>query len=494
VQDNESKHAQSLPSSDPSATDKDKDHEVEDPAFEVLAPYKTSAELQALLHQTRDLYQQDKIFQACRALDTFKQAVFAAVEAHQPIHLAAEPLDTSVNADPCSPLAVEPESPEESGSRSGEGKNEGGKTGAEEPKEEEPEFKKEEPEEAVEPEDAAQKQEGEGEGDSVKDAAEKALEADIDPLCAKVEAVAVSQPSEVKCEEKHHDHQQEAQRVWEVLLQCSPWIAKAYEEGKEVRDVLSLLHDDKGWTPVADSDGIQTMYRTEPGTTIHSVKVHSIVESPVENLCAIANEVDLLPTFLTMVKIEAATLRQVSPLSKVIYCKVHLPWPLDNRDIVAFARGVDLMEQGDIVLVGKNCDYWPGVQIPKVASGVTRLDVHLSGAVFRPLSRTRTKVSAVFNVDFKLAIVPTMLINFFTRKLTHLGFSMFRKQCAKVPNLPAYQQRRLETNKEWYDHIHARIEAYFAQAQLDQVEDKAPADSNEAAEEKKQQNSAKSKA
>jgi hypothetical protein len=75
----------------------------------------------------------------------------------------------------------------------------------------------------------------------------------------------------------------------------------------------------------------------------------------------------------------------------------------------------------------------------------------LSGGILRPLSATRTQVIGVFNVDVRLAIVPQAIINFFTRKLTHFGFQLFRRQCAKLVGDPVYGKRMADNRYSSYE-------------------------------------------
>lgn len=89
---------------------------------------------------------------------------------------------------------------------------------------------------------------------------------------------------------------------------------------------------------------------------IYSVKVVGSVDSPAAHLIAVINECDLLPTFMTMVKlwgilhvhsrthihfywlvgwrvILVRPLLQVSKFSKVIWMKIKMPPLFDDRDI-----------------------------------------------------------------------------------------------------------------------------------------------------------------
>jgi hypothetical protein len=98
------------------------------------------------------------------------------------------------------------------------------------------------------------------------------------------------------------------------------------------------------------------------------------------------------------------------------------------------------------------------------------------GGTLQPINPNKTQVTAIFNVDLKLRVVPTCksvhqccitsyfdiiiayrvalcciayhyiaLINFFTKKLAHFGFKLFRRQCAQIAGSP--YMTRIQSNR-----------------------------------------------
>jgi hypothetical protein len=51
------------------------------------------------------------------------------------------------------------------------------------------------------------------------------------------------------------------------------------------------------------------------------------------------------------------------------------------------------------------------------------------------------------------------LINFFTKKLAHFGFKLFRRQCAQIADSPYMQ--RIQSNRALYGDIEERMNAFF---------------------------------
>lgn len=133
---------------------------------------------------------------------------------------------------------------------------------------------------------------------------------------------------------------------------------------------------------------------------------------------------------------------------------------------VADARGSNVLHQGAIVITGASIDESPcsDLKLPEVEKGYTRMDVTWSGGVLRPINDHQTKVSAVFNLDFRLALVPHALINFFTQRLSLPFLKLF---VARASNLEksAEHNRRIETNVEFYSEIRRSFDEYFTTLQ-----------------------------
>lgn len=93
-------------------------------------------------------------------------------------------------------------------------------------------------------------------------------------------------------------------------------------------------------------------------------------------------------------------------------------------------------------------------------SGTTRMRLAFCGGVLRAVTPNLTLVSAIFNVDPRLAVVPSTLINFMTRSMAHYGFEMLRSQMLKFKDSPF--AKRMEAKPWFYDDIRARIDDMWA--------------------------------
>lgn len=251
--------------------------------------------------------------------------------------------------------------------------------------------------------------------------------------------------------------------------ECLKWLARlpiavAIDATEaRLRELGAALQSDAGWTLVHDSDGIATYYKQDAGSAHVSMKVRAVMDSPVLDLVTLISEIDLLPTFITFVPLTVVLLKEASDFCKTLQVAVDMPWPLSGRDVVIDGRGVDLLddELGAIAIMMRelHADTYADLAVPEPPRGYVRMGVQQCGAMIRPLTSELTYLEAIFSVDPKLAVVPDWLINFFTKKLTHMGVSLFRTQCRNIPCSQFEDRQRAKPRL--YADVRARVERFF---------------------------------
>ncbi|GAB5373483.1 hypothetical protein AAMO2058_001755600 [Amorphochlora amoebiformis] len=235
-------------------------------------------------------------------------------------------------------------------------------------------------------------------------------------------------------------------------------IRRKHEKMTETR---ALVLDEKGWETVVDNhDGISTFHRQEPDTPVHSIKVVGLIDAPIQHMLSLIIEADLIPTFIDYVKLEVRQLVIKSVYHQLLYQKVYLPWPLDNRDVVVEAQGFDLLdEHGEIIVYGQSVDSFADVPIPPVQGRLMRLQIHLAGARIRPLTMTKVELTGVVNVDFKV-FLPTWAVNWLARNLAYYAFVQFREKASSTKGNGPHHQRVVE-KKDLYAQVMRPVVKYF---------------------------------
>ncbi|GAM22793.1 hypothetical protein SAMD00019534_059680 [Acytostelium subglobosum LB1] len=218
------------------------------------------------------------------------------------------------------------------------------------------------------------------------------------------------------------------------------------QESEECNNLLRMLENTDNWTDISNSDGIQTFYK-DNGGGMHSIRMEGIVDSSLFDICSTVLEVDLYHSWIPRLK-DATQLADDSRFRKAIYCRVSCPWPVDDRDIVVYGYGIDLLEESNKVVVFarsfEDGDF-EGVDLPDVPTKTVRVDTKISGFVMQPISPTQTFVQVVSLTDPKMAFIPYWLLNFITNQFAHYLFVSLRRQTKSVASSPVYQER-IKTN------------------------------------------------
>jgi hypothetical protein len=101
--------------------------------------------------------------------------------------------------------------------------------------------------------------------------------------------------------------------------------------------------------------------------------------------------------------------------------------------------------------------------IPEPEKGQVRAEMIMGGFILTPVTLNSTKVTACFNVDPKLPVIPYSFLNWFTNKLTYMLIKMLRQQCEKYFGPKAKEKggndytKRIEANRRVYGEIERRM-------------------------------------
>ena len=222
--------------------------------------------------------------------------------------------------------------------------------------------------------------------------------------------------------------------------------------------VRVMLEDDVGWIKVADENEIQTFYRQQENTEIHSIKIKAFFKCPLINLICLLNEVDLIPKFFTLLPMTAECVEQRAIFEKLVYMSASF-WPF-NRDMLFGVKGLDYLGAGEIIMIAHSEN---GFEEKTKINARVRMNVALCGARLKLVDRRSTYIEVVFNIDPRIDFLPPVLLNFFTRSLAYFGTDLFRTQCKVIEEVTSVWNHRMQQNASFYNVVHSRIDAYFDQ-------------------------------
>lgn len=250
----------------------------------------------------------------------------------------------------------------------------------------------------------------------------------------------------------------------------------------EIRSQSNLLEDFEerfmhmNWDIIRTSDGLEIFTADEGPNAINCIKAVGVMRSPPLNVLAVIHEIDLLPTISRSSgpRVTVSTFEGASSFEKTVYQRLHLPWPLKDRDLLLSARAFDqLDEKGCITVVAKSTstallalEHFYDKQMDTEFSNncekgleeCERICILSSGAVIEPLSDSHCKVSLFMQIDLKLHFVPSFFVNFLAKHLVFRGFKQFESISASLKDSP--YESRIHSNLLTFVDIQDRLASF----------------------------------
>jgi len=243
------------------------------------------------------------------------------------------------------------------------------------------------------------------------------------------------------------------------LAPISPKIKKAREE---IEAMLNEFNSYNGWTKTYDSNGIQTFYRHEGNTPIHSLRMEGLINAPIFDVLAVLNEADLYSTWVPMMK-ESVILQNTSRYGKVCYMRIELPWPMWARDLLLVAYGVDMLDRDSILVICRSPLPSEPFPNPPVPNKHVRMEINFGGMLIQPVSATQTRIRWIVNCDAKLTHIPSWFLNTATHQTSYMILDTLRQKCQNVRG-SEYEQR-INQNQAVYGPARDLLNQYFAKKQ-----------------------------
>eukprot|EP01084_Bolivina_argentea_P143669 252242_1 len=224
---------------------------------------------------------------------------------------------------------------------------------------------------------------------------------------------------------------------------------------KETNRMLNFLKSSQNWTVYQD-DGIwKTEWASSNDSDFESFRISGFCDVSLVNILAVLYEMDLLIKWMPLCK-ESLDFGNLSLYSKVGYIRIGLFWPIVDREFILNGYGVDDLKNGKILIYfdstennNSNC-----IKIPSCPDDRCRGDIHLGGFYFERITEKKTKITCVFNTDFK-ANLPVTVINWFAGTFSSQLLS-YMVAAAKFDENSQYYQR-IKTNKEFYGMVKRKL-------------------------------------
>jgi len=246
-------------------------------------------------------------------------------------------------------------------------------------------------------------------------------------------------------------------------------IQKMIKEEELARRLLNAMETDEGWSESVDRDRVQVYYKEE-SATIHSLKIVGVIDSPMLNVLTVFYESDLYKSWTPSMK-SSQVLMQEKKYRYLCHYGFSLPWPLHDRDVIAYGYGVDLSDRILVVVRSVNQDEYDqyDVDIPEPGDDA-RMDINYAGILITPLNDVQTRVTLTANVDPKLDYVPSWFLNMVLQQMSYFVISTLRNVTRDIMDDEVYALR-VKEKPHIYEDIKKRMVKHVESDYNDELSD-----------------------
>jgi len=266
----------------------------------------------------------------------------------------------------------------------------------------------------------------------------------------------------------YHDKRTDSKTLSQMREQMYKKIPLQMQEqfDKEIDEAETLLKEftsTEGWTLIKDQGGVMTWYRNEKSSPVYSLKSKGIMNTTAFDIVTVINEIELFPTWIPSV-IEAKEIHQISRFRKYLYMKTDLPWPMQDRDFVIYAYGVDILDKGKVIIILRSTTDKEEKETPALSQlpnppKTVRGHCHIGGFLLELVSENSTRITMMSNGDPKLPYLPYWFLNYVTKHLAPYFFESFHKQTTKVKT-KEYQEK-IQNNQHLYRELQERLDTFL---------------------------------
>ena len=227
-----------------------------------------------------------------------------------------------------------------------------------------------------------------------------------------------------------------------------------------VKELRALATSDDKWTLQRDSDGIRTLFRDLNEQGAYSIRLEGAVEAPMFDLLALFHEVDLytkwIPSYSLLGLKESYVIEEPSPVEIIASITCTVPPPFSDREVVVYCDGIDCLDEPDckqIVVLMTSIDH---ETVPRADDAVRAEVLTPSGLLLTPKGDGTTDVCIIMNIDPKVEVIPSWLIDLAVRNLAYLILVAIRTASAVVKD-DSYQRRMRDGSHPFYAFLRKRL-------------------------------------
>lgn len=278
------------------------------------------------------------------------------------------------------------------------------------------------------------------------------------------------------------------------------------------RDVMQTLTTEAtNWETVVEDKGNKVQYRYDKENKLYVFRLEATLDVSAYGLTAVCMEVDLyntwIPTFMGFGFKNLTVLNHVDHYRKFAHGVCALPWPISNRDVAVVAYGVDLLDQGSMLILAHSAESLPpfptstidwatfpelkdaleakssaavrvntdainiapldadeqnvfnqklASMIPPEKGGLIRAKCPHGGFLITPLGENQSKITFYAELDPNMAL-PAFVINIALRHFAFDTLELLKNAALKITDPKSPHCPRIAQRQQIYDLLRSRL-------------------------------------
>lgn len=192
----------------------------------------------------------------------------------------------------------------------------------------------------------------------------------------------------------------------------------------------SSVKSQEDWNELKDKNGIKVFARKTQNSKFHELKIECEFEGRISQLAATLLDVDNHPRWAY--NTVSTRILKASATDIIFYTELELPWPFENRDVVAHMTLTQNFENKVMTVISQNVDDY----IP-VEKSIVRVKYSKVTWTVTPLNNARFKVEYRLQMD-PGGSIPAWLLNLFISKGPFESFTKLKEEI----QLPEYREAK----------------------------------------------------
>ena len=258
--------------------------------------------------------------------------------------------------------------------------------------------------------------------------------------------------SKLLSEELKYKEIKEEELPYDLFI-SNPFVKSTYSDNDIIYKCLDNYKHLNKRDPDRSSDGIDTWFIKDDKLNSITICGRVTLNSTFMNMVAVFKEIDLLQKSIDSFE-EIKVEKIISKTRWLASAKIKMPMFVTNREAYLEGFGIFLKQENMIMLpiFSPSDKELENHNIPKENKGYVRINMNIGFYCVKYLDENHCELFSCFNVDPKVSVVPTMVLNFITKEF---GFYLMRdfRKAAEDSKLVVLYKERINMFQDFYDFI-----------------------------------------